>query len=358
MMLGLYPHFHMETINQIKETLSNNYENSILRIEEAGLDLGNSLKYHYENGIEGLEAIGTLLNAGYQDGWIKVQELCQDICPNLDSWRLSLNVTSEQLTHTTDQLSEEIQDKLNYLHKLIDQLCEVVVNKIDSPQFDWLDLYRPYGDMEFHHVSRCKLHIGPLFVFIISAVICLGSSATYHLFSAYSRPVHKFMTRMDYAGISILIAGSFYPVIYYIFYCRETYMWIYLGGITFCSFCVFGVSLAPDFQKPEHRSFRGFIFLILGLLGVIPVIHVSLTPESNDFATALMYFCLMGATYTVGVLIYVMRVPERFYPGKFDLWGNSHNIWHFFVVTAAIWHYIGSLNAYHLRQVISCPAGI
>jgi adiponectin receptor len=52
-----------------------------------------------------------------------------------------------------------------------------------------------------------------------------------------------------------------------------------------------------------------------------------------------------------------MRVPERYYPGKFDLWGNSHNIWHFFVVAAAIWHYVGALNAYHLRQVTACPAG-
>lgn len=358
MMLGLYPHFHMETLDQIKHTLSTNYESSINRIEVAGEDLSSNLKYHYENGIEGLEAIGTLLSAGYQEGWHKVQELCQDICPNLDSWRLSLNVTSETLSNAKDILEGEIKNKLDYLHKMVDQVCQIVVNKIDSPQFDWLDLYRPYGNMQFQHISRCKLYIGPLFIFIISAMICLGSSAICHLFNAYSRHVSSLVSRMDYAGISILIAGSYYPVIFYIFYCKELYIWLYLGGITVCSFGVFVVALSPDFQKPEFRAFRGFIFLLLGLLGVIPVAHVCMTPESKEFATALMYFCLMGATYIIGVLIYVMRVPERFYPGKFDLWGNSHNIWHFFVLSAAIWHYIGALNAYHLRQVTLCPAGI
>lgn len=188
-------------------------------------------------------------------------------------------------------------------------------------------------------------------------MICLGCSAIYHLFNPYSRKLSSFLSRMDYAGISILIAGSFYPVVYYIFFCQEVFIWFYLGGITFCSICVFVVALSPDFQKPEFRWFRGFIFLVLGMLGVIPTIHVSMIYEAQQFATALMYFCLMGATYTVGVFIYVMRVPERYYPGKFDLWGNSHNIWHFFVVAAAIWHYVGALNAYHLRQVTACPAG-
>jgi hypothetical protein len=156
MMLGLYPHFHMETITHIKDTLSTNYESSLMRIEEAGADLTGSLKYHYDHGIEGLEAIGNLLHAGYQDGWSQVQELCHDVCPNLDSWRESLYVTSQQLSHVKDVLGSEIFAKFDTLHKIIDRLCETVVHKIDSPDFDWLDLYRPYSTTG-HHVSRCNI---------------------------------------------------------------------------------------------------------------------------------------------------------------------------------------------------------
>ena len=31
-------------------------------------------------------------------------------------------------------------------------------------------------------------------------------------------------------------------------------------------------------------------------------------------------FLLMGACYLIGLAIYVYQCPERFYPGKFDIW--------------------------------------
>ena len=63
----------------------------------------------------------------------------------------------------------------------------------------------------------------------------------------------------------------------------------------------------------------------------------------------------MASSYIVGVFIYISRVPERFYPGKFDFIGHSHNIWHLFVLAAAFFHYVGSLEVYHLRQQLTCP---
>jgi adiponectin receptor len=65
---------------------------------------------------------------------------------------------------------------------------------------------------------------------------------------------------------------------------------------------------------------------------------------------------MMGASYLIGVGIYIARVPERFFPGKFDFIGHSHNIWHIFVVTAAIFHYFACLEVYHTRQQMKCPA--
>jgi adiponectin receptor len=64
----------------------------------------------------------------------------------------------------------------------------------------------------------------------------------------------------------------------------------------------------------------------------------------------------MGASYLIGVAIYISRVPERFYPGKFDFIGSSHNIWHLFVLIAALFHYLGSLETFHVRQALTCFA--
>ena len=62
----------------------------------------------------------------------------------------------------------------------------------------------------------------------------------------------------------------------------------------------------------------------------------------------------MALSYIIGVLIYILRIPERFCPGKLDIIGNSHNIWHLFVLSACIFHYLGALDNYYARQHILC----
>lgn len=40
-----------------------------------------------------------------------------------------------------------------------------------------------------------------------------------------------------------------------------------------------------------------------------------------------------------GAVIYACRIPERWYPGRFDIAGHSHQLWHSAVVLAALVHY-------------------
>jgi hypothetical protein len=51
----------------------------------------------------------------------------------------------------------------------------------------------------------------PFFVFLGGAMFCLLASATCHLFGCLSQRYFYALMRMDYAGISTLIAASFYP---------------------------------------------------------------------------------------------------------------------------------------------------
>lgn len=38
---------------------------------------------------------------------------------------------------------------------------------------------------------------------------------------------------------------------------------------------------------------------------------------------SIIYFLLTGFSYLFGLFIYVKRVPEFFYPGKFDIWVDN-----------------------------------
>ena len=48
-----------------------------------------------------------------------------------------------------------------------------------------------------------------------------------------------------------------------------------------------------------------------------------------------------GLLYIAGAGIYAARVPERFAPGRFDLLGASHQLFHCLVVAAAGSHLVG-----------------
>lgn len=51
----------------------------------------------------------------------------------------------------------------------------------------------------------------PLYVHMIGVILCLFFSSIFHLFSAYSLKASKFLSRIDYTGISILITASTFP---------------------------------------------------------------------------------------------------------------------------------------------------
>jgi adiponectin receptor len=56
---------------------------------------------------------------------------------------------------------------------------------------------------------------------------------------------------------------------------------------------------------------------------------------------ALDYFMGLGILNFSGSVIYTARIPERFYPRRFDVWGSSHQIMHVLVMCGALSHSMG-----------------
>lgn len=57
--------------------------------------------------------------------------------------------------------------------------------------------------------------------------MCLGLSTTFHTFGNHSHEVRSRFLVLDMVGIVFLITGSFYPGVYYGFYCEPELTWIY-----------------------------------------------------------------------------------------------------------------------------------
>lgn len=57
-----------------------------------------------------------------------------------------------------------------------------------------------------------------------------------------------------------------------------------------------------------------------------------------------------GALYIFGAFLYAARFPERRFPGKFDIFGSSHQLFHLFVLLAAASHLYGMTKAFDFHH--------
>ncbi|OQR87607.1 adiponectin receptor protein [Achlya hypogyna] len=200
-----------------------------------------------------------------------------------------------------------------------------------------------------------ELATWPILVYIATAFICMSCSTMYHLFFVQSARTSIALIQLDYAGIILLIGGAFFPVIYYGFYCEmETVAW-YLGIVSVLSSVSFVASLHPAFDA--HPSVRSVVFLALGFFGLVPLGHLVYTHGFWDMNVQVIIYRLMGtaAFDCFGAVIWGLRVPERFAPGRFDVWFSSHQWWHLCVVGATTVHYWNAIEHYEWRAAHGCP---
>jgi len=178
--------------------------------------------------------------------------------------------------------------------------------------------------------------------FFIGAIICMGMSTAYHTMSCHTR-LGKLFERLDYVGIAVLIVGSFVPWVYYGFYCRREPKIVYTAMIVLMAAGTIFISLSEKFGEPQFRPLRAGVFICTALSGIFPCLHFVITDGYNSLIEDANFygFMTMASLYLIGAVMYAARIPERFYPGKFDVWFHSHQIFHMFVIVAEFVHFKG-----------------
>ncbi|CAN0912179.1 Leucine aminopeptidase 2, chloroplastic [Linum grandiflorum] len=191
----------------------------------------------------------------------------------------------------------------------------------------------------------------PWFLYLAGAMGCLLCSSLSHLLACHSKTLNLFFWRLDYAGISLMIVSSFYAPIYYIFHCSPIARFIYLSVITIVGGLAIVTLLSPALSSPTYRRFRATLFLVMGFSGIVPAGHAVYLHWGHPFVfISVLLEVIMGVLYAAGAGFYVSRIPERWKPGAFDIAGQSHQIFHVFVVLAAVVHSFATLIVMDFRQ--------
>ena len=162
-------------------------------------------------------------------------------------------------------------------------------------------------------------------VYGLSLIFLFGSSAAYHLVRADPKVVAG-LRKLDHAAIYVLIAGSYTPICAIMF--SGFWRWGFLAVIW--SLAALGI-IVKMFIIRAPRWVNAGAYVILGWLCVIAAGEMKRALPAG----ALVGLGIGGLIYTFGAIIYITKKLDLF-PGKFGF----HEVWHIFVVLAALAHYV------------------
>ncbi|KAF3923144.1 hypothetical protein ABW20_dc0107978 [Dactylellina cionopaga] len=184
--------------------------------------------------------------------------------------------------------------------------------------------------------------------FILTAVLCFLISSTYHTMMCHSQHWSHLWLRVDFVGILALMVGDFISGIYLIFYCEPRLQKIYWSMILTLGAACCLIILHPKYQGTKCRTLRILTFICTGLSGFAPIIHGTklFGVEQMMKQSGMPYYVFEGMLLITGSVFYGTRIPESRWPGKFDIWFSSHQIFHVFVVFATAVHWLGIMLAY------------
>lgn len=166
-----------------------------------------------------------------------------------------------------------------------------------------------------------------MIIFMASMILLYGASTTYHTVNLSGKSL-QFFRKIDHMMIFVLIAGSYTPV------CL-----IVLGGAMGYTLLavVWGIAIVGMLIKACWitcpKWFSSVIYIAMGWVCVFVFGALWTTLPKAAF----MWLLLGGLIYTVGGIIYAMKLP--IFNTKHKNFG-SHEIFHLFVMGGSICHFI------------------
>lgn len=176
-----------------------------------------------------------------------------------------------------------------------------------------------------------------LFSFYFScAILCFAASSAYHLFCCHSPIYFRVLLSCDFFCISLLIIGSYIPGLYFGFRCHHNMLYGYLALVA--AIAVLAVVI-PQLRMCQHERWHrvlSFFFLFLSVLGCAPALNWLIVENRSIVAEFVGELIAPLFCYAMGFVFYITGFPERAFPGKFDIFLQSHQFWHICVFLGAV----------------------
>lgn len=194
-------------------------------------------------------------------------------------------------------------------------------------------------------------------IYLIAALKCLILSVSWHVMAGCSDAcLFERFACVDYTGIAWLVAASVWTLVYNAFYCQPNLAMVYSLSTLVVGLVGAIVPWQSWFNDRRNKPVRIAVFLAMCFTGLAPFTHALLSHgfyKTVGFFGAILPSCL---AYIFGLVFYAFQFPECIYPGKFDVVGHAHQIWHISIVVAILLHYQATFFWHQNRFNFSCSA--
>ncbi|XDV41560.1 hypothetical protein PO909_010414 [Leuciscus waleckii] len=196
----------------------------------------------------------------------------------------------------------------------------------------------------------------PLFLYVLSSLTYLSFSVAAHLLQSHSELAHYSLFFVDYVGVAVYQYGC---ALGHYFYCSEPEWRHSLVGAVFlpgaavlawlsCASCCYA-KFRYRRPYPLHRKICQIIPTSLAyLLDISPVAHRLVTRSWDE--PVLVFHALQVVFFVLSALFFSCPVPERFFPGRCDIVGHGHQIFHIFLAMCTMCQLEAMFRDYLVHQ--------
>ncbi|KAL8343855.1 hypothetical protein RB601_004398 [Gaeumannomyces tritici] len=210
-------------------------------------------------------------------------------------------------------------------------------------------------------------------VYFAGVAVCFALSAAFHTFIPHGLAAFRLGLKLDVQGCLLLMWGSTVPLIYYSFpppplcgnhhhhhhyhhddgnAARRT---VYHMATAVLALACSAAMFARPLDGARGAAPRALLLAAFGLASfVAPVVHgAALSPgglAEQARRVGLRWVAVTAGCNVAALAVYISKVPERWYPRRFDIFGHSHQLMHILIVCSALAYAMAVVESFDARH--------
>lgn len=198
------------------------------------------------------------------------------------------------------------------------------------------------------------LSIIPICIYLFGTMVCFIGSVVMHTYYPHSEHTCNILCKLDYSGIFTLIFTGYLCFIHYEFFCYPTLQIIYNIILSIVGICILFLICN------RNKLLRSLSFLSFGLSSFVPIIHKKIFLKDSSEALikksgeVLIYILSTLIVCIIGIIFYILRVPERIHRDFFNIVLSSHSLFHICTIIAAYIYYTAMVELYEYYNKYDC----